>query len=187
MKIFPEAILNINRRISEISTLPVGILKEKTEENPFMKKEIGFHEHLQNALPDPAKTESKDNSIDAIIENQSLKSGLDPDLIRAMIKTESNFNPKAVSPKGAQGLMQLMPDTAAGLGVEDAFDPSQNIQGGAEYMKNMLMNFGQVEKALAAYNAGPGAVQKYGGVPPYKETEDYIKKVAKYYNSYKKQ
>lgn len=95
-------------------------------------------------------------------------------LFTAMIHRESNFNPKAVSPVGAKGLGQLMPDTARELGVEDAFSASENLDGAARYLTSMLDKFGSAELALAAYNAGPGAVQKYGGVPPYRETEQYI-------------
>lgn len=111
---------------------------------------------------------------------------MDPELVRAVIKQESNFNRKDVSHKGAQGLMQLMPDTARGLGVRDAFDPYQNIQGGTLYLKYMLEQFdGDIKKALAAYNAGPNAVQKYGTIPPYRETRDYVKRVLKYYEMYR--
>ena len=98
------------------------------------------------------------------------------DLVRALIQAESAFNPRAVSPKGALGLMQLMPATAAEFGVTDAFNPAQNIRAGVRYLKQLLDTYeGRVELALAAYNAGPGAVKKYGGkVPPYRETQNYV-------------
>lgn len=100
-------------------------------------------------------------------------------LLKAVAKAESDFNPKAVSHCGAQGVMQLMPATARSLGVTDAFDPAQNIMGGAKYIRQMLDRFdGDVSKALAAYNAGPGAVKKYGGPPPY--TQSYVNKVLGY-------
>jgi len=103
---------------------------------------------------------------------------VDPALIRAVMHAESAFNPKALSHKSAQGLMQLMPATARGLGVEDASDPTQNIMGGAKYLSQLLKQFqGNIELATAAYNAGPGAVRKYNGVPPYKETEVYVHRV----------
>jgi soluble lytic murein transglycosylase-like protein len=105
--------------------------------------------------------------------------GVDGALLRAVIHAESAFNPMALSNKGAQGLMQLMPGTAGDLGVTDAFDVSQNIRGGARYLAQLLKNFnGDSRLATAAYNAGPGAVQKYGGIPPYDETQVYVQRVA---------
>ena len=105
-------------------------------------------------------------------------SGVDPALLRALIHAESGFNPAAVSSQGAQGLMQLMPATAAELGVVDALNAEQNIRGGARYIARLLKLFkGDIRLASAAYNAGPGAVKKYAGVPPYKETKTYVKRV----------
>lgn len=102
-------------------------------------------------------------------------------LLKAVAKAESDFNPTAVSHCGAQGIMQLMPSTARALGVTNAFDPAQNIMGGAKYLRQMLDTFnGDVSKALAAYNAGPNAVRKYGGIPPYRETQNYVTKVLGY-------
>ena len=104
--------------------------------------------------------------------------GLDPALLAGLIKQESGFNPTAGSPAGARGLAQLMPGTAAGLGVTNVLDPVQSINGGAKYLKQQLDAFGgDVVKALAAYNAGPGAVKRFGGVPPYAETQNYVKAV----------
>jgi soluble lytic murein transglycosylase-like protein len=116
---------------------------------------------------------------DDIIRQHAASHGISVDLVRAVIQAESGFNPLAISPKGAMGLMQLMPATARELGVNDPFQPSDNIRGGVTYLARLLARFKQnVELALAAYNAGPGSVDKYGGVvPPYRETQAYVKKI----------
>jgi soluble lytic murein transglycosylase-like protein len=116
--------------------------------------------------------------IEKVIEGAARKFKLPAELVAAIIKVESNFNPRAVSSKGARGLMQLMPTTAEDLGVKNSFDIRENINGGCRYLREMLGRFnGKLDLALAAYNAGPGAVEKYGTIPPYKETLDYVKKV----------
>ena len=115
---------------------------------------------------------------DALIEENSQAHGVSPHLVRAVIQQESGFNPNARSLKGAMGLMQLMPATAAELGVSDPYNPSENIRGGVAYLKGLLLKFQQnVELALAAYNAGPTAVTKYGTVPPYRETQNYVTRI----------
>ncbi len=115
--------------------------------------------------------------MDAIFEDAASRYHLSSRLIKAVAKAESNFNPRAVSGAGAMGVMQLMPGTARSLGVTDPFDARQNIMGGAKYLKENLDRFGDVKLALAAYNAGPNNVTKYGGVPPFKETQNYVKKI----------
>jgi soluble lytic murein transglycosylase-like protein len=112
--------------------------------------------------------------------------GVDPALVAAVARAESGFRADAGSPAGAQGLMQLMPSTAAGLGVTDVHDPAQSLNGGARYLRQQLDRFGgDVRLALAAYNAGPGAVTRYGGVPPYEETQTYVTRVMGYYDQYR--
>ncbi|WP_323793550.1 transglycosylase SLT domain-containing protein [Nocardioides sp.] len=103
--------------------------------------------------------------------------GIDPALLDAVAKQESAYDPRAVSPAGAQGLMQLMPGTADGLGVTDPFDPTQAVDGAARLLRDLLERFGQLDLALAGYNAGPGAVLRYGGVPPYPETQNYVRSI----------
>jgi soluble lytic murein transglycosylase-like protein len=126
------------------------------------------------------------SAYDAQITAAATKYGIDPALLKGLIRQESNFNPNAKSGAGAQGLTQLMPGTAAGLGVTDATDPAQAIDGGAKYLKAQLDRFGgDPSKALAAYNAGPGAVAKYGGIPPYAETQNYVTKVLGYAAEYR--
>jgi soluble lytic murein transglycosylase-like protein len=122
----------------------------------------------------------------AEIDAAAKKYGVDPALLRGLIRQESNFNPNATSPAGARGLTQLMPGTAAALGVDPAI-PAQAIEGGAKYLRQQLDKFGgDPAKALAAYNAGPGAVQRYGGVPPFAETQNYVRKVLAYAAEYRK-
>ncbi len=126
------------------------------------------------------------NQFDPIISEASKKYGIEAPLIKAVIKAESDFDPNAISHKGARGLMQIMPMNYRLLNVENPFDPNQSIEGGARYLRDMLDRYnGSLNLSLAAYNAGPGAVDRHGGVPPYPETTEYIERVMKYYQRYK--
>lgn len=124
--------------------------------------------------------------INEVVESASGTYRLDPDLVNSVIRAESGFNVHAVSPKGAQGLMQLMPQTAALLGVQNAFDPQANVAGGTRYLRELLERYNfDLIKALAAYNAGPQRVEQYGGVPPYYETRAYVARIVRDFNKKK--
>ena len=145
-------------------------------------------DNLQNADFRSKFRHKKEHLFHPIILQEASRHEVDPALIKAIIMCESGYNPNAISKKGAKGLMQLMPLTAQALGVEDAFNPEQNISGGVRYFKQLVNRFdGDVKLALAAYNAGSKKVRHYQGVPPYKATHYYIEKVFKYYELYKDQ
>jgi hypothetical protein len=135
----------------------------------FEKEEVVLLRVLQ---PPPS------TAVDTLVSDSCDRNNLDPDLVNSVIAAESGFNPKAVSRKGAQGLMQLMPGTAAALGVQDAMNPAANVEGGTRYLRELLERFQyDLAKALAAYNAGPERVQQYGGLPPYPETVAYVRRI----------
>ncbi|EKO53744.1 transglycosylase SLT domain protein [Leptospira kirschneri str. 200803703] len=151
-----------------------SILKAEQEKSiSDLEKEKSFSKDLKNIEPSLAK----------IIRQESEKNNLDPRLVQSVIKAESDFKTDAVSPKGAIGLMQLMPSTANLLGVEDPFDPAENVAGGTKFLSDLLNKYKNLDHALAAYNAGPNAVDRYAGIPPYKETRNYVEKVKKFYSS----
>lgn len=140
-------------------------------------------EPLPFTAPEPAANSNQPPSLPSLLADAGRRHGLDPALLKSMIATESSFNPRAVSPKGARGLMQLMPGTADLLGVKDLFSAVDNVQGGALYIRSLLERYqGDLAKALAAYNAGPAKVDRYRGIPPYAETEDYVRRVITLFN-----
>lgn len=138
---------------------------------------------LTGSISTAAIHSTGDTGVDELVAQSAAKYSLDPNLIFAVMRQESGFNPRAMSPKGARGLMQLMPATALRLGVRDIYDPAQNIDGGARYLRFLLDTFnGDVELALAGYNAGEGAVARYGNrVPPYRETINYVQRISAHY------
>ncbi len=152
-----------------------------SRENGYVDVNTSDIDHFEKDLT-PAKA-PQSPAIPEVINAVSGRYNLDPDLVNSVIHAESGFNPNAVSHKGAQGLMQLMPPTASRLGVANAFDPAGNVDGGTRYLRELLekYNFDMV-KALAAYNAGPQRVQQYNGVPPYAETRAYVAKVVRDFN-----
>lgn len=154
-------------------------------ENP--KTDNDFQKILDKKIEHVKSGEKVERSeINNLIEQYAAKNNLDKDFVKSVVRHESGFNVNATSKCGAMGLMQLMPATAEGLGVTNAYDAEQNIAGGTKYLKGLMDRFdNNKELALAAYNAGPNAVKKYGGIPPYKETQNYVKNIMKTYNTYK--
>jgi len=185
-----SAVLTEEMTIATLDYLPLEeptVLLGKTLELPILTPQIDMAAVVKVSVP-PAKICTVDCKFNDVIIRASRRYKVEPEIIKAIIRAESNFNPKAISNKGAMGLMQLMPITAAELGVKDAFNPEHNINGGVRYFKKLLRRYkGNVKLALAAYNAGVLRVKQYKGVPHFKATRIYIEKVIEYYTSYKEQ
>lgn len=182
----------INRRID--ATASRVVIRSKGHPNPsgdapVQKTKASYdksaipsaQENTVSTTPQAISPKAERRSIQHAIQRAAKKYNVPSDLIQSVIRCESNFQPDALSHAGAQGLMQLMPATANDLGVTDPYDIQQNIDGGTRYLRQMLDRFeGDIKNALAAYNAGPGTVSRYGGVPPYRETQAYVEKVMRY-------
>ncbi len=173
------------------STLPNKTFQEVLQEvmlesrTPEEKNNINIISKPEETWKEVLNIDTKENKFDKIIDEASSKFGVPRELIKAVIKAESNFNPIAISPKNAMGLMQLIPSTAKEMGVEDVFDPYQNIIGGTKYLKMLLDRYnGNLFLALSAYNAGPDRVDKTGGIPNIEETQNYVDRVLKFYKEY---
>lgn len=168
-------------RIAEIE----GRLAQLDAPQPAQAETRSFATVLQAAGPTgtplPA-TDEPSPEYDSLVQQSAGRYGLDPGLVHAVIRAESDYDPKCHSHAGAMGLMQLMPETCRGYGISDPYDPAQNIDGGCRELSGYVQQFkGNVELALAAYNAGPNAVRRYGGVPPYRETQAYVPRVLQYW------
>ncbi|MBP9014889.1 MAG: lytic transglycosylase domain-containing protein [Candidatus Atribacteria bacterium] len=144
-------------------------------ENKFVSQRASLLE--EGKVNRDANSATSETSFDDLIKEYAQKYQLDHRLARRLIEVESNFNPDAVSPRGAMGLMQLMPQTCQDLGVQDPFDEQENLEGGMRYLRGLLNQFGSLPLALAAYNAGPSRVKEYGDIPPFPETQEFVKKV----------
>ena len=178
--------------VPSVSSSTMRAARQAAQEVNNLVAEPGSRRALSTSQPvdpgSPATETMTPESVDKAIEAAAERHGVDPNLVRAVVKVESNFNPHAVSSKGAMGLMQLMPSTAKSLSVGNAFDPNQNVDAGVRHLKSLLDSYnGNVELSLAAYNAGQGAVSRNKGIPPYRETREYVKKITDLYwkSSYK--
>jgi len=165
--------------------VPPRVVQSREIKPIVVGEEIDDSSAVESA-PAPGRIEAADSKVKAFVEEAALKYDVHPALIDSVIQVESGYNPRAVSPKGAQGLMQLMPATARRLGVSNPFDPRENVLGGAKYLKFLQDTFKDDRLAIAAYNAGEGAVAKYNNVPPFPETMNYVAAVGKRYSKAKK-
>lgn len=161
--------------------LKLNSTAQQESDTKKVESELKLAEQLQAQNNQSSQGLNFSNMLNKLIEQEASKENVSADLVKAVVKAESNGNPLAVSSKGAIGLMQLMPGTAKELGV-DPYNAAQNLNGGIRYLKNMAIRYQDLDKTLAAYNAGPGAVDRHGGVPPFDETKQYIRRIKKTLN-----
>lgn len=182
-----EDMYNVINRINEIKSRfgmnrTPGKISESSNDQTFDRMTDEAVNLLNNEYGIYEEGSVSRSDIDRLVNYYSRKKNVPASLVRSVIKAESDYDTEAVSPKGAMGLMQLMPETAMGLGVENPFNPEENIRGGVTLLKSLLDNYkGDYRLALAAYNAGQGSVDKAGGIPNFPETKEYVKKVSELY------
>jgi len=178
-----EALAGIYRYIDDAGVLHFA----DSPRDPRYRRMKVVHQDGPVISPRPSPRIPHERDYDRLIVKIATLHRVEPALVKAVIATESNFKPDAISHAGAQGLMQLMPATAESLGVERPFGVLENMDGGVRYLRAMLDRYGDLTRALAAYNAGPTAVDRYRGVPPYRETQAYVKRVLEYYRGYRRE
>jgi soluble lytic murein transglycosylase-like protein len=186
--IFFATAVALNGFVASTAIADVYAFKDKNGVVTFtnVPNHAGFRRVFRDAGRPATSNGVVDSVYDGYIQNASGRYNIDPDLIRAVIKAESDFKVSARSNKGAMGLMQLMPDTARLHNVSDAYNPGENVEGGARHLRMLLDRYqGDLELSLAAYNAGSAAVEKHRGIPPFPETKEYVRRVLRFYDSYR--
>ena len=186
--IFFATAVALNGLVASTAMADVYAFKDKNGVVTFtnVPNHAGFRRVFRDAGRPASSNGVVDSDYDGYIQNASGRYNIDPDLIRAVIKAESDFKVSARSNKGAMGLMQLMPDTARLHNVNDAYNPGENVEGGARHLRMLLDRYqGDLELSLAAYNAGSAAVEKHRGIPPFPETKEYVRRVLRFYDSYR--